>query len=307
MSTRRVAVVVVTFNSAEVIPGLIESLGKGLAGMQWHLTVVDNASSDDSLALSRRLAPDATIIETGRNAGYAAGINAGVAASGPFDDLLVLNPDVRLADGCVAALVSALDRTGSGIAVPLLDDADGRMIQSIRREPTLLRAWADALIGAQRVGKWPRLGEHATDPTLYDTEHVIDWAEGSTQLIRADCWHDCGPWDESYFLYSEETDFNLRARDAGWFTVFVPSARAVHLEGDSQSSPSLWRLLVVNRVRLFRRRNGFIRSALFWLANVVREASRAIVGYRTSRVALPALFRPSSFGPQSASSIAKRC
>ena len=69
-----------------------------------------------------------------------------------------------------------------------------------------------------------------TDRRQYEKEQRIDWAEGSTQLISAECWRACGVWDESYFLYSEETDYDLRARDLGYATLYVPSAVAVHHE-----------------------------------------------------------------------------
>ena len=77
-------------------------------------------------------------------------------------------------------------------------------------------------------------------------------------MLSRDCWHACGPWDESFFLYSEEADFDLRARDAGFATVYEPSAGAVHLEGDSGNSPQLWTLLQLNRVRHFRRRHALV-------------------------------------------------
>ncbi len=144
--------------------------------------------------------------------------------------------------------------------VPRLDDAEGRLIASRRREPSLRRAVADAVLGAERAGRIRDLGEVVTDPAAYEVESPTDWAEGSTQLISAECWAAAGPWDESYFLYSEETDFALRARDAGFPTVFVPTATAVHLEGGSAGNPTLWRLLVVNRLRLYGRRHGWRRD-----------------------------------------------
>jgi GT2 family glycosyltransferase len=121
---------------------------------------------------------------------------------------------------------------------------------------------------------------------------MTDWAEGSTQLISAECWRTCGPWDESYFLYSEEAEFDLRARDAGLGTRYVPTALATHLEGGSAGSPGLWRLLVLNRVRLFRQRNGRVRAVPFWLATTLRELSRAVLGKPTSRAALRGLCSP---------------
>ncbi len=287
-----VAVVVVTFNSAEVVLGLLDSLPAGLGGVPSILVVVDNGSRDGTVELVRAAVPDAVVVPTGRNGGYAAGINRGSAEVPACTAVLVLNPDVRLGPGCVPELLAAMRRTGAGIVVPRLEDALGALISSRRREPTLPRAMADALLGAERAGRVAGLGEVVTDPREYEVEGPADWAEGSTQLISATCLAEVGPWDETYFLYSEETDFALRARDAGYATIFVPTAHATHLEGGSAGNPALWRLLVVNRLRLYGRRHGPVATAAFWAVLVGREGSRALLGKRTSRAALRALLSP---------------
>jgi N-acetylglucosaminyl-diphospho-decaprenol L-rhamnosyltransferase len=287
-----VAVVVVTYNSARLVPDLIASLGPGLEGVDWQLIVADNASADDSVDTVRRLAPDATVVEMGRNAGYAAGINAAVAKAGPFTAVLVLNPDVRLTPGCVRTLLGVLRTEGTGIAVPLLEDGDGELIHTMRRAPSVRRVIGDALMGAVRAGRYPSLGEMVTDERLYTAERVADWAEGSTVLISAECWDRIAPWDESFFLYSEETDFALRAGDAGLATRFTPAAKAVHLEGDSKVSPALWTLLTLNKVRLYRRRHNALLGAAFWAALLVREGSRAVLGKGPSKLAVRSLLSP---------------
>lgn len=299
----RVDVVVVAFNSVEVLPGLLESLERGLEGLDWRVVVVDNASTDDSAEVARRVAPDATVVETGRNGGYAAGINAGLAVARDCDAVLVVNPDVRLDPGCGARLMAALRSTGAGIAAPRLRDARGDLIPSMRREPSLARVAADALLGAARAGRLGTLGEVVTATDRYAVDAWTDWTEGSTLLLSRDCLDACGPWDETFFLYSEETEYALRARDHGFRTRYVASAGAVHLEGGSASSPELWRLLVANRLTLFRRRHGAVASAAFWALLVVREGSRAALGRPTGRAAVRALFSPgwlrSPKGPQS--------
>ncbi|MFC7621384.1 glycosyltransferase family 2 protein [Microlunatus sp. GCM10028923] len=312
-ASESVAICVVTYNSAAQLQGLVDSLPAGASGVAWHLVVADNASSDDSVATVRRLAPEATLVQVGRNAGYAAGVNAALAAAAPYTAALVLNPDVRLQPGCLPALLTALRAPGVGIAVPRLIDAAGELILSQRREPTLARAFADALVGAERAGRTVRFGEVVSDPARYEREVDLDWAEGSTQLISAECLRTCGSWDESFFLYSEETEFDLRARDHGFAVRYVPTAQAVHLEGGSGQTPALWSLLVLNRVRLFRRRNALPRTVLFWLAIMLREASRAVLGWRTSRAALRRLIDPRSIrqlfgrtaGPAGSTSIAR--
>jgi N-acetylglucosaminyl-diphospho-decaprenol L-rhamnosyltransferase len=293
-SVETIAVVVVTYNSEDVVADLVASLEPGLAGLAWHLTVADNDSSDQTVKLLREHAPQAVVVEVGRNAGYAAGINAAVAAAQPHTAVLVLNPDIRLTPGCVATLLDALHRRpGAGIAVPRINQGDGLFTPSMRREPTVLRALADALVGANRAGRFAVFGEVVTDEAEYRTQTVTDWAEGSALLIGPECLRRCGAWDEAYFLYSEETEYMLRARDAGLVTVFVPGAVVTHLGGHSRTSPPLWALLTVNRSRLYRSRHGALRSAAYWSALLLREVIRGVLGNRPSRLAARWLLRPS--------------
>lgn len=284
-----VTVVIVTYNSAAVIGGLIDSLPAGLDGVTAKVVVVDNGSSDDTVELVRAVAPWAVIIATGSNGGYARGINIGVDASPPTRGVLVLNPDVRLEDGCVRQLLEVLERTGAGMVAPKLRDAHGDLIYSQRREPTLRRALADLVLGAERAGRIGTLGELVTDARAYEAPCVVDWAEGSTLMISTDCWNRVGPWDESFFLYSEETEYALRARDAGWACRFEPTAHAVHLEGGSAHTPALWRLLIVNKWRLYRKRHGPWAGRAYWGVLTLRETTRAILGRRTARAAVQGL------------------
>lgn len=301
--SRSVLVAAVTYNSSHLLHDFVDSLSAGLRGLRWHLVVADNASSDDSVEELLRLAPHARVLQMHRNAGYAAAVNAAVALSPPHDAVLVLNPDVRLGAGCVQALLSALRQPDVGIAVPRIIDNKGRQVMSLRREPTLLRAAGDALLGARRAARWPLLGEMISGQRYYDRETDADWAEGSVQLISSQCWHRCGPWYEGFFLYSEETEFDLRARDLGFRLRYVPDAAAVHLKGASRDFPELWALLTVNRVRLFRMRNGRARSMAFWAIILTRELTRSALGRATSKAAVRGLFRPAGLlqasGPQS--------
>ncbi|MER7732212.1 glycosyltransferase family 2 protein [Streptomyces erythrochromogenes] len=302
-----VAVLVVTWNSAEVLPEFLASLPKGMAGLDWRLVVADNDSADGTVEVVRSLAPDATVVQTGRNAGYAAGVNAALAAAagweGGFRAALVCNPDVRMREGCAGLLVDALGevRPGGGrvgISVPLLYEEDGRtLLHSLRRESSVTRALGEAVIGNRRAGRFPHWSELVTDPAAYGRETVADWATGALMALSGECLAACGPWDESFFLYSEETEYCLRARDLGFVTRLEPSASATHLGGDSRVSPRLWSLLTVNRVRLFRRRHGLAATTAFRAAVLLRESSRAVLGRPASLAAARALAgRPAPHG-----------
>ena len=288
-----VTVAVVTYQSASQLPDFLAALGPGLEGVAtWTLVVADNCSSDDTLAIARSSAPAAVVVELGANRGYSAGINAARRAVPPRDAVLVLNPDIRLGRGSAARLLAGLQEPGIGITVPRLLDEQGNTAPSLRRAPSVSRAIGEAVLGGRRAGRYEHLGEVVRDPQRYEAPATADWASGAAMMISRACFEAVGPWDESFFLYAEETDYALRAADAGFGLRYVPDATAVHIGGEAHDSPQLWSLLMANRVRLFARRHGRVRTAAFRAALVLNEAVRAATGSRTHRAGLRALLPP---------------
>ena len=135
----------------------------------------------------------------------------------------------------------------------------------------------------------------------YSSPGPTDWATGAAVLVAARCHKAIGDWDESFFLYSEETDYMLRARDAGLLTWYVPEAIAEHRGGESATSAQLWSLVVTNKVRLYRRRHGLLNSSLYWSILLGSEAVRAAAGKPRSRAAVRALLRIHTHRPAGAS------
>lgn len=271
---RPLAVVIVTYASAGVVADCLAALPAALrdAGPA-RVVVVDNASPDDTLDVVAQVAPQAEVIRRVHNDGFAAGVNAGLAVAAECD-VLVLNPDVRLAPGSVVALRATLTAAGTGIAVPRLIDATGRGHYSLRRRPTVLRALGEAMFGGTRTGWIPVLGELVLDPRRYQRSGTVDWATGAAWLISSDCVDAVGELDQRYFLYSEETEYMLRAADRGFTVRYQPDAVATHLGGEQESSPRLWALSATNRVRLHRERYGHAPGALMWLAVLLGEVLR---------------------------------
>ena len=287
----RVAVVIVTFNSREVLGDCLHSLtceGVHLAAV----VVADNASRDDSLAVAEAVTDlPVRAVQLGRNAGYAAGINAGIAEldTRKLDAVFVMNPDCRLRPDTLFLLTRALRQPGRGIAVPRLVNQDGTLQPSLRRHPTVGRALAEAVIGGELAGRVGTLGELVMSPAGYDRAGPAAWATGAAMLLSADLIRDLGPWDESFLLYSEETEYCLRAADSGWTLWYEPAAVVEHIGGESGTNPTLYALMVANKVRLFRRRHGVVVAGAFYGAVVLGEALRALAGRRVSRASLAAL------------------
>lgn len=293
-----VLVVVVTYHSRDLVPALLAGIPDAVGPHLTHAVVVaDNDSRDGTVAEVERAEPSATVVAMGRNAGYSAAINAAVEAGPPARSIAVLNPDMRLDPGSLAALHRALG-DGIGITAPRLRDTDGRLAHSLRRRPTVLRALGEAVLGGSRSGRWPALGEVERRPEAYEQAHDVDWASGCALMIDAACAADVGAWDESFFLYAEEIDYCLRAADAGWRVRYVPDATAVHVGGESHDDPRLWTMSVLNKARLHARRTGRLRALAFRGALLLGEAIRSLTGSPVHRAAAAALVLPSRRPPE---------
>ncbi|WP_203433911.1 glycosyltransferase family 2 protein [Jiangella asiatica] len=288
-----VVLVTVTYNSAAIIEAFLRALPGGLDGVaSAQVVVVDNDSADGTVERIVELAPWATVVKAGANLGYGAGINLGLRHAVGRQGVLVLNPDAVLSPGAVRRLLDAVAAADDvGITVPRIVDATGRLKFSLRREPTILRAVGEAVLGGHRAARFPLLGDMIRDSAYYVDGATADWATGAAVFIARHTMDAVGLWDEEFFLYSEETDYALRARDAGYRLTYVADAVVSHPGGDMERSPWLWSLVAVNRTKLYRKRHGPVASAAFWCVVVANEAVRAALGRPTNRAALRALLR----------------
>ena len=256
--TPTVSVLICTYNGGKVLADcLASSADQGVEVTD--VVVADNRSRDDSVAIAEAATklPIRTV-QMGRNAGYAAAINAGIATldARKLDAVFVMNPDCRLRPDTLFLLTRALRQPGRGIAVPRLVNQDGTLQPSLRRHPTVGRALAEAVIGGELAGRVGTLGELVMSPAGYDRAGPAAWATGAAMLLSADLIRDLGPWDESFLLYSEETEYCLRAADSGWTLWYEPVAVVEHIGGESGTNPTLYALMVANKVRLFRLNDG---------------------------------------------------
>lgn len=230
-----VSVVLPIWNSSQWLPGCLEALA--LQTRSFRLVVVDSASTDDSIEIVRRAAPDAAIVRLDRNRGFSAAANAGIAATRtPF--VALLNADTRAEAGWLAALVDTL--------------ADGPD-ELWAVAPCMLRMELpdqidDAGNLLTRYGTAIKRG-HGEPAGRYQQAADVFSVSGGASLFRRRVLDELGGFDESHESYFEDVDLGLRARLAGYRALYVPEARVLHQGGGSGLPRARYvRLVTANRL-----------------------------------------------------------
>lgn len=207
-----------------------------------EIIVVDNASSDDSIARVRKIQGGAhpiRIFRNDRNLGFARACNIGAsAAKGKF--VLYLNPDCVVQPGAVDELIKNLiAQPDAGMVGGLLLNSDGTEQAGGRRAvPTPSRALI-RMFGLQRFLQSVSSGDASYDlneQPLPQHPVEVDAISGACMLIRRSALEQVGGLDEGYFMHCEDLDWCMRIRAAGWKILFVPAARIVHAKGVCSAS-----------------------------------------------------------------------
>lgn len=242
-------VLVVAYRRADLVASMIDSVRAMLP--ESRILVWDNRS--DGTQSVRELAqrhPEVTWIFHDSNAGFAAGVN-GLMQHSTSDQVLLLNPDAELLSdlaGCRRLLAAD---PGVAAAAPWMDSGDGhKRWDNAHREPNPVRQLVTYAGYDERVRRLPALSMfYGTQPST-----VSGYLTGACLLISRAAWDVVGPFDERYFLYSEETDWCRRARDRGYRLVAVPEPGIRHVAAgtvadDQAASSRSSQLLEESRVR----------------------------------------------------------
>lgn len=272
----------VTYNGRELALATLRSAleNAGPIAVEWF--VADNGSSDGTADAIASELPDVTVLR-GDNLGFAHGNNVVLEhARGRY--VLLLNPDIEIERGTLASLVAALDeRPEVGAASVVHRATAGHVLPSIRRFPSPLRNLAEALF-VPRLPGLRKLQEHDLELDTYFEERAADWVCGAFLIARREAVEDAGLLDERFFLYSEEVDWCLRIRDAGWEIRHLPVMEIVHHEGPvtpARVAEECHSRLLFARKHFGRGQALATRSAL-----IVKHALRLVL------IAGPALLRP---------------
>ncbi|PWU24610.1 MAG: glycosyltransferase family 2 protein [Candidatus Rokuibacteriota bacterium] len=256
-----VSAIVVAYDGLPWIERCLESV-------RGHETVVvDHGSGDGTVELVRERFPEARLVEQ-PNLGMGAGSNAGMRiASGDY--FLLLNSDAWvLGDGIAHLAAFADEHPDAAIVGPRLLNQDGSLQRSVRGFPTLWRL-ATEYFFLRKLGPRTRLlNAFYGAGFAHDEPGEVEWLFGPCLLVRREATDVVGLFDENFFMFSEETDWCYRFRQAGWTVRFYPGAEVVHVGGASHGG----RLYIENlrgHLRFFAKHRGQreaerVRRLLLW-------------------------------------------
>jgi N-acetylglucosaminyl-diphospho-decaprenol L-rhamnosyltransferase len=255
MGDPRAAAVVVTYDALPWIERCLDSV-RGV-----ETVVVDHGSTDGTVDLVRERYPDVRLVEA-ENRGLAAGWNRGIRET-QSQYVLLLNADAWLAGGALERLLDFADaRPRAAVVGPRLRNPDGTLQRSVRGFPTVWRLATEYLFLRKLAPGTSAFNAFYAGGFDHDEVRVVEVVMGACMLVRRAAVEQVGECDEDYFLFSEETDWCYRFREAGWEVVFFPGAECTHVRGASHSG------------RLYREN---LRGHLLFLAKHrgLRDAERA--------------------------------
>ncbi|SMY06886.1 glycosyltransferase family 2 protein [Flavimaricola marinus] len=278
----RLLTIVLNWRTAEMTLRSVEAVRAAMSRLDGEIIVVDNDSQDGSFeAISAHVAKagwdDVRVIQSGHNGGFGAGNNVGIRAGlsdGSRPDLVyVLNSDAFPAPDAVEVLEMYLRaHPQAGFAGSLIHGPRKDVHLTTFRFPSI----ASEFEGAVRFGPISRLLKSKAVP-LPTPEHAgrVDWLAGASMMMRMDVLDKIGLFDETFFLYFEETDLCRRAAKAGFEVHFVPQSRVEHIGSVSTGMktwgrvPAYW---FESRQYYFRKNHGRFYAHCATFAHVLGGA-----------------------------------
>jgi GT2 family glycosyltransferase len=244
----KTSILIVNYNTRELLKNCLASTLRQ-EQQDIELIVVDNHSSDESATMVRAEFPSVLLIENLQNLGFAKANNCGIKeARGEY--VLLLNSDTIVRPGAIQSMEQFLDsHPETGAVACRLVYADGRIQASVGRQagPALTRqilrlSGISGMVRSESIRRLLRkylgfaIGSAARsylDPYVTDTPIAVESISGACLMLRRQAMNQVGLLDENFFMYSEDLDYCLRLRKAGWKLYYVPTGEIVHLVGQS--------------------------------------------------------------------------
>ncbi len=234
----RLAIVIVNYNTCDLLRACLQSLAEG-AAQNATIWVVDNASGDDSATMVQAEFPSVRLILNQQNTGYAAANNLAIreALQQDAEYVLLLNPDTVAPPNALDQLIVYLERHPEvGACGPRLLLPDGSLDLACRRSFPTPEVSLYRLLGlAKLFPRSPRFARYNMTYLSPDIETEVDSVVGACMLVRASVVREVGMLDETYFMYGEDLDWAFRIKQYGWRVMYVPSVVIYHYKRASSS------------------------------------------------------------------------
>ena len=271
------SIVIVSWNTKKYLEECLTSLSAIDENLSAETIVVDNASTDGSPEMIRAQFPEAILIETGANLGFAGGNNVGIKqARGKY--ICLINSDVNVLPDCLPKMHCYMEQQPTvGLLGPGWLQTDGRLHRSGMRFPTLWHVFLRALFLDSLFKGSKFFGGFLMTDFQFDRTTDIEVLNGWFWMARREALNQVGPLDERFFMYGEDLDWCKRFHLAGWRLVFYPEARALHYGGASSSNaPS--RFLVEKQrgsLQYWKKYHGRTSSFIYLLIGCLHYGIRA--------------------------------
>jgi N-acetylglucosaminyl-diphospho-decaprenol L-rhamnosyltransferase len=292
--THDLSIVIVSWNVRKLLRRCLRSAMESLTcekgrDLSAQVIVVDNASVDGSAEMLREEFPHVSLIANEENVGFTRGNNQGLALSdGRY--ALLLNPDTEVVADALGEMVGFMDREPEvGALGPQLLYPDGRVQSSRRRFPRFSTALLEGTFLQQRFPHSGLLKRYYVLDAGDEQTQEVDWVVGACLLMRRATLDEVGPLDERFFMYSEEMDWCYRAKELGWWVIYLPQAKVVHHEGKSSEQVLPVRHVHFQRskVLFFKKHHGRYRGEILrlyllatYLWQMVVEGLKWLVGHK---------------------------
>ena len=270
------SIIIVNWNTRTLLDQCLQSIEANPPAGSYETWVIDNNSSDDSLAMLGDSHPPVRVIANAANTGFARANNQGMREA-QGEVLLLLNSDTLVMPGAFDELFHTLrDNPRAGVVGSRLLNQDGTLQESWAAFPSL----ASEILGRNFRKRSRVTGQSGV--------FQVDWVGGACMLVRAAAVHQVGLLDEQYFMYSEEVDWCYRMRMAGWLTLYAEKAEVIHLGGGSANRFSLNQLMRLydSKLRFFRKNYGRLPASLLRAGLILAQLLRIV------RHGLTSLTRP---------------
>ena len=229
------SIIIVSYNTKEFLKACIESIYKTTKNIKFEIIVVDNASTDDSVAETLKLKTEnLKIIENKANLGFSKANNVGVKqANGRY--ILFLNSDTVVYENTLGGMVKFMDEHEDvGAATCKLIMPNGQIDDASHRGfPTPWNSFAHFSGLSKMLGKTRFFGGYNLGFKDFSKTHKIDALAGAFMMVRRKAGEDANWWDEDYFFYGEDIEFCYMLKQAGWKIYYVPEFSILHYKGVS--------------------------------------------------------------------------